>query len=384
MKQLTEQRLTIIQNKAVSAIIGALLYAILVWLTTIFPLAAAGDVNIRPGVVVPIFFGFTFGPGVGFFTGLAGNLLGDLLSGVVTLPVAPVSDNAFINLAMGTFLPWQIGNGLMGLIPGLARRFIRDYSTVKDYLLALTFAVLGIVLGMGFASLVTILLGVDATFVFSQYFIPAVWSNIYNVVFLLPILLYNYEYFDRDAFRVFRSRFMRRLLILILSSAGLPIVLLGLFLIQPDISDGSGDQGILFFKLLFTIALTLLFVIVNASMIAQRLSRLILKLSNAAQFMEADKLSTEQISELKETPGNDEISQLCRIFGQMAQETLLRQENMRKQIRQLHIKIDKNKIANEVAGITETDYFQQLERKADELRLSLKSALPEPAGKPGR
>jgi hypothetical protein len=41
--------------------------------------------------------------------------------------------------------------------------------------------------------------------------------------------------------------------------------------------------------------------------------------------------------------------------------------------RQLHIKIDKKKTANEVANIVESDYFQQLERKVDELRLSLKT-----------
>ena len=360
-------------RKFIAPLIGAILYALLGWLTTIFPLAAAGDVNIRPGVVVPIFFGFAFGPWVGFFTGMAGNIMGDLLSGAVSFPVPVVSDSAFINFAMGTYLPWQLGNGLMGLIPGLARRFIPRFHKLKDHLLALGVAILGIVAGMGVASLLTVALGLDANFVFSQYFIPAVWSNTYNVIFALPVLLYNFEYFNTGAFKAFRSRFVRRLLFLILSAAGLPIVFLGLFLLQPDMGNpaNSGQADILF-KLLFTIIVTMLFVVVNASMMAQRLSSVMVSLTDAAQFMERDELSAGDIDKLKTTPGDDEISQLCRVFGQMAQETRQRQENMRRQIRQLHIQIDEKKTANQVASIMDTDYFQQLEQKIDTLRLNLR------------
>jgi HAMP domain-containing protein len=307
------------------------------------------------------------------FTGIAGNIMGDLLAGVVSFPVAPLTGNAFVDFAMGTFLPWQIGNGLMGMVPGFAGRFVPRYNTLRDYLFAMVVSIAAIGIGMGTASILTVALGVlDANFVFTQYFIPAMWSNIYNVIFLLPVLLYNFEHFDINALRAFRSRFMRRLLFLLLSAAGLPIILLGLFLVQPDMASGNSAQGLILFKLLFTIILTMLFVIVNASMIAQRLSGVIINLSDAAQLMEADQLSTDHIQELKETPGNDEISQLCRMFGQMAQETRLRQENMKRQIRQLHIKIDKSRTASEVASIVETDYFQQLERKVDELRVSVK------------
>lgn len=368
-----QKLLTLIRMQLLTPVVGAMLYASLAWLTTIFPLATAGDVNIRPGIVVPIFFGFAFGAKVGFFTGMAGNFLGDLFSGVVAFPLPVVFDNQLVNFAAGTYLPWQLGNGLMGMIPGFARRRIVHYSSFKDYGTALLIAIFGIVVGMGVASILTVGLGVaDANFVLTQYFIPAVWSNIYNIILLLPVLLYNFEYFDVTAFKALRSKFMRRLLFVILGAAGLPIVLLGLFLIQPDAISGNNDQGLIFFKLLFTIILTMLFVIVNASMVAQRLSGVIVNLSDAAQLMEADQLSPYHIRALKETPGNDEISQLCRIFGQMAQETNIRQENMKRQIRQLHIKIDKNKTASEVASIVETDYFQQLERKVDELRVSVR------------
>jgi energy-coupling factor transport system substrate-specific component len=374
MFQNSQPSASAISKKLVAPLVGILLYASLNWLTTIFPLATAGDVNIRPGVVVPIFFGFAFGPAIGFLTGMGGNILGDLMSGVVAFPVATLTGNAFVDFAMGTFLPWQIGNGLMGMIPGFARRFVPQYNVIKDYLVAVGIAIVAIVIGMGTASWLTVALGVlDASFVFTQYFVPAVWSNIYNIVFLLPVLLYNFQNFDINAFKAFRSPFMRRLLFLLLSATALPIILLGLFLVQPDMAGGSSEQGVILFKLLFTIILTMLFVVVNASMIAQRLSGVIVNLSDAAQLMEADSLSTDHIRALKATPGNDEISQLCRIFGQMAQETRVRQENMKRQIRQLHIKIDKSQTANEVASIVESDYFQQLESKVDQLRLSVKA-----------
>ena len=106
MAHYLQSHMPTIGKKLLVPLVGALLYALLNWLTTIFPLAAAGDVNIRPGVVVPIFFGFTFGPAVGFFTGMFGNIMGDLMSGVVSFPVASLTGNPFVDFAMGTFLPW--------------------------------------------------------------------------------------------------------------------------------------------------------------------------------------------------------------------------------------------------------------------------------------
>lgn len=351
-------------------VVGVFLYAALVWLTTIFPLATAGDVNLRPGVVIPIFFGLIYGPWTGFLTGFLGNFLGDMMSGVVTFPVDPITGSAWVNFAMGTFLPWQIGNGLMGLLPGwLARRGIESYKAVRDYLLAIAFGLLGIVIGMGFASVFTVALGVlTADFVFSQYFIPAVWSNTYNTLFLLPIILYNYEHFDLTAFRHFRRGFMRRLLFLILVSAGIPIVLLGIFLIRPGTGEVSADRDLLLVKLVFTVVLTMLFVIVNASMLAQKVTHLLLRLSDASQLMEVGSLTKDQATELKMMKGTDEISQLCRTFGKMAHETILREESMRNEIRRLHFEIDRSKTEEEVATITETEYFKQLEEKADQLR----------------
>ena len=82
--------------------IGAALYGVLSWFfNVVFPLPSVSFVSLRPTVFLPIFFGYMFGPVVGFFTGGVGNILGDFITGWGVYPV------------------WDIGNALMGFVPGL-------------------------------------------------------------------------------------------------------------------------------------------------------------------------------------------------------------------------------------------------------------------------
>jgi uncharacterized membrane protein len=87
--------------------IGAALYAIFSYLFngSVFVVPSVSQVALRPAIVIPMFFGFTFGPVVGFFTGAVGNMFGDALTGFGLSP------------------QWSIGNGLVGLIAGLALLF---------------------------------------------------------------------------------------------------------------------------------------------------------------------------------------------------------------------------------------------------------------------
>ncbi len=82
---------------------GAALYGVLSWLTNVVPMPSISLVSLRPAIVVPIFFGYTWGPAVGFFSGLVGNAIGDTLTG------------------WGFYPTWVIGNGVLGAVPGLAR-----------------------------------------------------------------------------------------------------------------------------------------------------------------------------------------------------------------------------------------------------------------------
>lgn len=87
--------------------IGAALYAVLSFLFngTVFAVPSVSQVALRPAVAIPMFFGYAFGPSVGFFTGAVGNMFGDALTGFGLSP------------------QWSIGNGLIGMVAGMAKLF---------------------------------------------------------------------------------------------------------------------------------------------------------------------------------------------------------------------------------------------------------------------
>jgi uncharacterized membrane protein len=220
-------------REVVYAAIGAALYGVLSWATNWLQLPSVSNVALRPAIVIPIFFGVVFGPAVGFFSGFVGNVLGDALMG------------------WGVFPIWDVGNGLIGLVAGLAVAFanrkrsldllmgivgavcvlatvlIFANPTVVDpfgngtakmdvsnlwwipllgvvlligvrYLLrgreeiasAQVWGALGIVVGIGFAAMADIWWnGYSFTTAFLGEFVPAAGSNLINGLILLPILL---------------------------------------------------------------------------------------------------------------------------------------------------------------------------------------------------
>lgn len=216
--------------------IGAALYGVFNWIFNTIPMPSVSQVALRPSVCIPIFFGYAFGPVVGFFTGAVGNILGDFLTG------------------WGVFPAWDIGNGLMGMVPGLVllfinkRRSLNFLTIVVGALIALTAALilinpevpgpwtgelenfrlwawifiigglvviasrfvleqfsvdlaavniwgtLGIIIGIGFASIADIWInGYSFATAIIGEFAPAAGPNILNSMILTPILLAAYE-----------------------------------------------------------------------------------------------------------------------------------------------------------------------------------------------
>jgi CheY-like chemotaxis protein len=64
----------------------------------------------------------------------------------------------------------------------------------------------------------------------------------------------------------------------------------------------------------------------------------------------------------------DALGRLARVFQSMAREVRAREQRLRQEVRELRIEIDEARKANQVAEITETDYFQQLQQKAQSMR----------------
>ena len=87
--------------------IGAALYAVFSYLFngTVFVVPSVSQVSLRPAIAIPMFFGYAFGPVVGFFSGAVGNMFGDALTGFGLSP------------------QWSVGNGLVGFVAGLSWLF---------------------------------------------------------------------------------------------------------------------------------------------------------------------------------------------------------------------------------------------------------------------
>ncbi len=103
---------------------------------------STGPVMIQPQICIPVFFGYAFGPVVGFFTGAVGSLLGDFLAG------------------WGVFPAWAIAGGLTGLVPGLAMVFA-DKRRHQP----------------GMARLIILLVGGAAVIVFAYPAVPSPWTG---------------------------------------------------------------------------------------------------------------------------------------------------------------------------------------------------------------
>jgi len=126
--------------------IGAALYAIFSYLFngSVFVVPSVSQVALRPAVVIPMFFGYTFGPVVGFFTGAVGNMFGDALTGFGLSP------------------QWSVGNGLIGFIAGLAMLFSDKKRSLNT--------ILGV--GAALVVLVTALFLINPTINNLNYFNP--------------------------------------------------------------------------------------------------------------------------------------------------------------------------------------------------------------------
>lgn len=151
--------------------IGAVVFAALSWLTN--SVAVAG-ISLRPGQAVLTFFGYAFGPVVGFVVGTVGNLLNDLISG-------------------SFWWNWDLGNGLVGLVAGLWY-LKRNYSepgklNAMDYIMLSVVSIIANFVGLYFAGGIDVLMGTPYETALGAWALPAAATNAALCIILTPILL---------------------------------------------------------------------------------------------------------------------------------------------------------------------------------------------------
>jgi energy-coupling factor transport system substrate-specific component len=161
----------------VYAAIGAALYGVLVQFK--FPIPGGTAVDVRPAFALVPFFGFAFGPIVGFFTGLVGNMIGDQISGWGLL----------------TSYNWSLANGVAGLLAGLAPLYLAAWlnGTVGRKAVAGAIAgAVGVVIGLLIVFSDIPKDGVDFNYALGEY-VPAVVGDLVATIILVPILIYAWD-----------------------------------------------------------------------------------------------------------------------------------------------------------------------------------------------
>lgn len=180
MAQATPSPWSVTTRVIVYSAIGAALYAVFNWISFAIQIPGAESVSVRPHYGLLTFFGFAFGPIVGFLTGFVGNVVGDQLTG------------------WGAFTSphWSLANGLAGLIVGLFPVWMASRMTSVGSR-ALTAAVAGVVATViGFLA---IFLGLvltpelDFNTILTTEYIPVVVANSIAAAIVTPILVLAWE-----------------------------------------------------------------------------------------------------------------------------------------------------------------------------------------------
>jgi len=118
---------------------------------------------------------------------------------------------------------------------------------------------------------------------------------------------------------------------------------------------------------------------INASLEQKRLRdqeveylRTVALVTDAAAAVEAETFDLDDLEDVARR--TDALGRLARVFQRMARQVYAREQRLKQQVHQLRIELDEATQAQQVAEITETDYFQQLEAKAQDLRKLLDDA----------
>src|SRR4051812_215630 len=161
----------------VYAAIGAALYGVL--LIAQLPIPGT-TVSVRPAFALVPFFGYAFGPIVGFFTGLVGNAVGDQISGWGLL----------------TSWNWSIANGIVGLLAGLAPLYLARWvnGNLRDRAIGGAVAgAIAVVIGFAFTFTDLIIQSGNTAGGVASFYVTVVVADLIATIILVPILVYAWE-----------------------------------------------------------------------------------------------------------------------------------------------------------------------------------------------
>lgn len=118
---------------------------------------------------------------------------------------------------------------------------------------------------------------------------------------------------------------------------------------------------------------TTVIVIALAGILARQIAAPIERVTEAARSVEQGEFRLDILDPLLDRSSEDEIIRLARVFKTMADQVYARERSLKREVEELRIEINEARKAQEVAEITETEYFRELQRKATEIRGKRKS-----------
>jgi methyl-accepting chemotaxis protein len=106
--------------------------------------------------------------------------------------------------------------------------------------------------------------------------------------------------------------------------------------------------------------------LLTSIVLGRRITEPVARLTAAAAQVEDEAFDPQDLVDV--AARTDEIGQLARVFQRMAHQVYAREQQLKRQVQELRVEIDQVKRASQVAEITETEYFEQLRDKAQEIR----------------
>lgn len=119
------------------------------------------------------------------------------------------------------------------------------------------------------------------------------------------------------------------------------------------------------------VAIFALVVIVTNTLLRRMVVRPVEQMAGLARRIGADTLSPNapELARVEQIAGRqDELGRTALVFQKMAKEVYAREQKLKQEVQQLNIQIDEQKRTQQVEAITESDYFQDLQRKVKQLR----------------
>jgi uncharacterized membrane protein/HAMP domain-containing protein len=342
-------------------LLAGALYGVLNTLTIGLSLPGSDvDVGIRPQVVIPMLGGFLMGPAHGFVIGCGGNFLGDWLNGLGL-----------------EFWPFSLGNGLMGMMPGLVHFWGEPrVNNVSRFAVLLVLIVAGTTLGMGSGVLVYQFFVQDSLQILTwTFFHPMIVANVICAFILFPPLLFFFKKIS-STFDINLGVILMYLLMCVVAALVFFLNLISSQTIKRELagalpdnvlrtymetaaSDGfryGGSIGIV--AILISVGLTFALI--------QYLARPVRTLIDAAGQLKEGRLDRINLEALMKK--NDEFGRLAQVFSDAVEQVRSREKSMQEAIKELRLEIDRDQEARQVKEITETDYFQSLRHRTLELR----------------